>query len=229
MERMRVLAVARACRASGRAVRTWRSCRACAWCRSPDDDRFGGDAQPGQPRQAHASAAARNDSHPDPWLPHWARSEPVRNVQLSAISLPPPAASPSIAAMAGCGICSRRRRGPGPRAGFLPGHADPWSARPVLAVAYDAKRIAAISVQLVKDVLRLLDGMGWPAQVICRRAVRAGTAGPAGDWHGVLQVIGIDRCAPPCRTAARASVTQVTPLVSGCRRRCRPLQRTVVA
>ena len=59
--------------------------------------------------------------------------------------------------------------------------------------------------------------VGRPPKVIGRRAVRADTAGPAGDWHGVLQVIGIDRCAPPCRTAARASVTQLTGLVSACR------------
>ena len=87
--------------------------------------------------------------------------------------------------------------------------------------------MAPISVQLVKDVLRLLRGTGWPARVIGGRGMGAGTAGPAGDWHGVLQVIAIDRCHQRCRTAARASVIRLTQRVSVCRH-SRPQQRTVV-
>ena len=41
-----------------------------------------------------------------------------------------------------------------------PRPAGPLSHRPVPAVAYDAKSIAPIGVQLVKDMLRLLNGTG---------------------------------------------------------------------
>ena len=68
---------------------------------------------------------------------------------------------------------------------------------------------------------------GRPAKVIGGRAVGAGPAGPAVDWHCVLRVIGIDRCDQRCRTAARVSVTQLTHLVSACQH-SRPHRRTVV-
>src|SRR5215471_18839039 len=35
----------------------------------------------------------------------------------------------------------------------------------VLAVAYRARSMAPIGVQLVKDALSLVDGVGWPARV----------------------------------------------------------------
>jgi len=63
-----------------------------------------------------------------------------------------------------------------------------WSREPVLAVAYDAMRIAPVSMQFVKDVLRLPSDTGWPAGVIGGRGIGVG---PAGDWHGVLQVMGL--------------------------------------
>jgi len=67
--------------------------------------------------------------------------------------------------------------------------ADPASRQSVLAVAYEAKSIAPIGVQLVKDVLRLLNGAGWSARgarrpdlLTHRGVVRAGShrgPGPA--------------------------------------------------
>ena len=68
---------------------------------------------------------------------------------------------------------------------------------------------------------------GRPAKVVGGRAVGAGTAGSAVDWHCVLRMIGIHRCDQQCRTAARVSVAELTPLVSSCRW-SRPYQRTVV-
>ena len=76
--------------------------------------------------------------------------------------------------------------------------------------------------------MRLLNDTGWPARVIGGRGVGAGMTGPAGDWHGVLRVMAIDRCHQRCCIAARASVIQLTQLVSARRQPC-PHPRTVVA
>ena len=84
--------------------------------------------------------------------------------------------------------------------------------------------------------VRLPDGVGGdadpktgrPAQVVGGRAVGADTADSAVDWHRDLRVIGIDRCAQQCRTAARASVTQLTHPVSACRQ-FRPFAATIRA
>ena len=56
---------------------------------------------------------------------------------------------------------------------------------PVLAVAYRARRMAPIGVQLVKDVLSLVDGIGWSARVSWRPGhFTPGAVIPAGSDSG---------------------------------------------
>jgi len=69
---------------------------------------------------------------------------------------------------------------------------------------------------------------GWPAQVIGGRAVGDGTAGLAGGWHGVLPVIGVDRCAQRWPAPARLSVTQLTDQTLACQQ-SRPHRGIAVA
>ena len=62
---------------------------------------------------------------------------------------------------------------------------------PVLAVTYRARSTAAIGVQLVKDVLSLVNGIGWPARVSWRPGHFAPSAVmPAGSDSGIARVIG---------------------------------------
>src|SRR5215467_10467325 len=71
-----------------------------------------------------------------------------------------------------------RRAGPGPQ------RARRWliSRCPVLTVAYRARSMAPIGVQLVKDVLSLVDGIGWPARVSWRLGhFSPGAVMPAGS------------------------------------------------
>ena len=63
---------------------------------------------------------------------------------------------------------------------------------PVVAVAYRARGMAPIGVQFVKDVLCLVNGIGWPARVRWRPGhFTPGAVMPAGSDSGLRPALAL--------------------------------------